>query len=183
MKFYISSSDSGAAIKLANAISRVGDNPIISEADSSAPESVISDISSNADDQTVAIVICQNPIKLALMANKSGYFNAGACSTSEDFGTALEEGANLIAVQDESGVISEIASRFGSSGAQQPQRPAVQKKQQKPMAQKPVQRQKPAFGFGLQKSQPRPEAQDDGKLLWEKNKGIKKNLKDIFGIE
>ncbi len=101
MKFYISSSDPSAAIKLSNAISRMGDNPIISEADSSAPEYVISDISSNIDDNTIAIVVCPNPIKLALMANKSGYFNAVACSTSNDFGTALEEGANLIAVQDE----------------------------------------------------------------------------------
>ncbi len=183
MKFYISSSDPSAAIKLSNAISRMGDNPIISEADSSAPESVISDISSNIDDNTIAIVVCPNPIKLALMANKSGYFNAVACSTSNDFGTALEEGANLIAVQDESDVISDIASTLGSSPVQQPQRPAIQKKQQRPAAQKPVQKQKPAFGFGLSKSQPKPQAQDDARPVWEKNKGIKKNLKDLFGIE
>ncbi|MCL4387538.1 hypothetical protein M1567_00070 [Candidatus Marsarchaeota archaeon] len=183
MKFYISSSDSGAAIKLANAISRVGSNPIISEAESSAPESVISDISSNADEGTVAIVICQNPIKLALLANKSGYFNAVACSTSDDFNTALEEGANLIAVQDESAVISEIASRFASPTAQQPPRAAMQKRQQKPMSPKPDKAQKSSFGLGLPKSQPKPEVNEDGKPLWEKSKGIKKNLRDIFGIE
>ena len=183
MKFYISSFDSGAAIKLANAISRVGGNPIISEADPSAPESVISDISSNADEETVAIAICQNPIKLALMANKSGYFNAVACSTSDDFSTALEEGANLIAVQDESGVISEIASRFGSQAAQQPPRAAMQKRQQKPMRPKQDKVQKPSFSFGFPKSQLKPEVKEDGKPIWEKSKGIKKNLRDIFGIE
>ncbi|MEM0154772.1 MAG: hypothetical protein QW814_02980 [Methanothrix sp.] len=182
MKFYISSSDSAAAIKLANAISKVGDNPIISESESTAPESVISDISNNVDDQTIAIAICQNPIKLALMANKSGYFNAVACSTSEDFRTALEEGANMITVQDESGIISDIASRFSGALGQQIQKPSIQKRQQKPM-QRPAQKQKLAFGFGFPKSQPKPEAPNDDKPLWEKNKGIKKNLKDIFGIE
>ena len=183
LKFYISSSNPGAAIKLANAISRVGDNPIISEADSSAPESVISEISSNVDDNTIAIVICQNPIKLALMANKSGYFNAVACSNPEDFGTALEEGANLIAVQDESGVISDIASRFGSSAPQQQQKQPVQKRQQKPAAQRPAQKQRPKFSFGLSKIQPKQESPEEGRPIWEKNKGIKKNLKDLFGIE
>lgn len=182
MKFYISSSDPGAAIKLANAISRVGDNPIISESHSTATESVISEISGNMDGQTVAIVICQSPIRLALMANKSGYFNAIACSTAEDFSTAIEEGANLIAVQDESSVISGIASRLGSSTAKQPQGLPAQKRQQKPL-QKPFHKQKPAFGFGLSRSQPKPETQDDDKLIWEKGKGIKKNLKDMFGIE
>ena len=182
LKFYISSSDPGAAIKLSNAISKMGNNPIISEADSSAPESVISEISSSIDDQTVAIAICPNPIKLALMANKSGYFNAVACSTAGDFETALEEGANLIAVQDEQDVISDITSSL-SSTQQQPQRPAVQKKQPKQFAQKSVQKQKPAFGFGLSKSQPKQKAQDEGNPIWEKNKGIKKNLKDLFGIE
>ncbi|MEM0201651.1 MAG: hypothetical protein QXR73_00540 [Candidatus Micrarchaeaceae archaeon] len=182
LKFYISSSDSIAAIKLANAISKVGDNPIISESGSTAPESVISDISNNIDDQTVAIVICQNPIKLALMANKSGYFDAVACSTSEDFRTALEEGANLITVQDKSGIISEIASRFSAAQGQQAQRPSMQKRQQKPM-QKPDQKQKPAFSFRFPKIQPKPDAPNDTKPIWEKNKGIKKNLKDIFGIE
>lgn len=178
MKFYISSSNQGAAIKLANAISRTGGQPVISESYSEEPSSVISDISNNADEGTLSVVICSNPIKMALAANKTGYFNAVSCNTAEDFTTALQEGANLVVLQDEPSLISEIAGSLGSSTASMQNSKKPLQRQQKPI-QKASQTK---FELPFQKKSA-PQPKDDSKPLWDKDKGIKKNLKNIFGIE
>lgn len=179
MKFYISSQNQAAAIRLANAISRTGGQSVISESESHEPEYIISDISNNTDDSTFTIVICSNPIKVVLAANKTGYFNAVACSTANDFGTALQGGANLIALQDEPDLISDVAVALGGSYA-----PVQGSRKPIPKQQKPAQKtQQPRFDFPFQKRKPQQAQDDDSNPLWEKNKSIKKNLKNLFGIE
>lgn len=182
MKFYITSSDQGIAIKIANSISRAGSTPTIAEVDSDDFEYIINDINNNIDSNSVALAVCQNPIKLALMANKQGNFNAVACNSYADFSTALEEGANFIAISDDPQVISEITSSFGSSNVQSSAQPVRQQKQpQRPLL------QKRHFGFGSQKAKPiqKPKQQEEEpkEKLWSSDKGLKKNLKNIFGLE
>ena len=178
MKFYISSQNQAAAIKLANAISRTGGQSVISESESDEPDYIISDISNNTDDSTFTIVICGNPIKVVLAANKTGYFNAVACSTANDLGIAMQGGANLVALQDEQELISEVAVALGG-----PSTPVQGARKPIPKQQKPAQKtQQPKFDFPFQKRKPQ-QALEDSKPLWEKDKGIKKNLKNLFGIE
>lgn len=186
MKFYISASNQVVAIKLANAISKSGSQPIISEMESDIPESIISDITDNAESGSLSIVVCSNPIKLVLAANKTGYFDAVACGKAEDFSLAMNEGANLIAIQDDNDLINEVASIMGSSTGSNFKQPTIQQSNKSSRAavkfQKP---EKPKFSFA-KKEQPKqkvPLQEEDKKPAWDGNKGIKKNLKDIFGIE
>ncbi len=191
MKFYICSSDQNIAIKLANAISKTGGTSIISEQFSDVPESLVSDILNNADQDAVSIIVCNNPVKLTLAANKTGYFNAVSCSTQNDMATALEEGANFIAIQDDSESVSSITSAFsnyntaGSSNAKKlinKPKPQIQPSQQKGrfMDMRPKQQSRDNANNAKRAAD---EDNTPSQPLWSKDKGVKKNLKSLFGLE
>lgn len=176
------SQNQSLSIKLANMVSSAGNTPVIAENEFRSVESMIAELQSRKWDFDVAVIATSNPIKAAIAANRIDGVSAVACSSNSEIGTAINEGANVIIIGD--GSFNPKAAYAGTAAGRQPE--AVRDRLQRTKQE----RQQPKGAmFALPWKNVRRQAQkvqdfpESGERMWDKKKGLKKNIKDIFGVE
>ena len=183
MEAYIIAEDLHTGVHLANFLNRNGNKAIISEESESDYRAQLKDLVSHSGDSDLNIIITSKPAVLTIEANKLDGIRAVLCKTADDLDSIDEAGVNTLLL-DSSFDGDELCDLFEKYN----HAPSVEKRpqQQKPAPQPLKQtyanaqtRQKPQKKFA------NPESNENGQKepFWNPQKGVKKNLKDIFGIE
>ncbi len=181
MKIYVISDSPEYAVSATNAVNKAGHTAIMSETRSDDTKVLLNDLRTNATSGfDMALLLIQNAKDVALSANKFQGINAIACKDPEDAEEAVSgTRANVILVDSmkvSRKSLTDIIDAMLSGGkpASKQQAPLPKQSQQAPqkeaLPRQPLKMPKISFGAG--------------KAFEEvKKKGIKKSLKDTFGIE
>ena len=183
MKAYIIAEDLHVGVHLANFLNRNGNKAIISEENESDYRAQLKDLVFHGGESDLNIIITSKPAVLTIETNKLDGIRAVLCKTADDLDSIDEAGVNTVLL-DSSFDEDEICNLFEKYNhmPNMERRPQLQKpifqslKQTDDNAQK---RQK------SQKKVSKSVSNENGQKepLWNPQKGVKKNLKDIFGIE
>ncbi len=131
------------------------------------------------------------PVKLTIEANKIDGVNAFACKDPNEINDAIEAGANTIILDMYSESLENMAAAFKGGASSVSDQPQQRPPQRIKAARAQAQKQNPSPGILKRASESisslnnkdTPRADGKGEALWDGKKGIKKNLKDLFGLE
>ena len=184
---YIIAEDLHTGVHLANFLNKNGNKAIISEENESDYRAQLKDLVSNNQDSDLNIIITSKPAVLTIEANKLDGIRAVLCKTADDLDAIDEAGVNTVLL-DSSFDDEKLCSMFekynyapSAERRPQPQKPVLQSlKQTYANAQTRQKAQKKSANPASNEN-----GQKDGQKepFWNPQKGVKKNLKDIFGIE
>ncbi len=183
MKAYIISEDPHSGVHLANFLNTNGNKAIISEENGSDYRMQLQDLTLHKEDSDLNIIITSKPAVLTIESNKLDGIRAMLCKTADDLDSIDEAGVNTVLL-DSSFSDEEICGLFKKYGSAsvtergfRQQKSAFQlTKQIDDSAQR---HQKPQKKF----AKPVNDDDEQKEPFWNPKKGVKKNLKDIFGLE
>ncbi|MCW6160465.1 MAG: RpiB/LacA/LacB family sugar-phosphate isomerase [Candidatus Micrarchaeales archaeon] len=181
MKIYVISDSPEYAVTATNAINKAGHTAIMSETRSDDTRVLLNDLKANATSGfDMVLFLSQNAKDVALSANKLQGINAIACKDPEDAEEAVSDTrANVILVDSmkvSRKALTDILDAMLSGGNPAPKQPAPLPRQSQQAQQKEWQPRQPMkmpkISLGA------------GKVIGDvKKKGLKRSLKDTFGIE
>ncbi len=180
VRVYLIAADADLGIKVSNFINSSGSSCIISQLKSGDYKQQLLDLSDNVKDFEMCVVASTQPTLMVIESNKMSGVRAIECRNSEDVAEALGAGANVV-IFSPSALGRDTPELLGPVvGVRAQQRrlaPMPQPKpQQRPQRQQQRQQQ-------VQRTPEQEQYEDDRSPLWDRKKGITKNIKNIFGVE
>ena len=189
MKIYVISDSPEYAVSATNAINRAGHVAIMSETRSDDMRDLLNDLKTNATSGFDMVLFLSPSAKdVAISANKMAGINAIACKDPDDAEEAVSETrANVILVDSmkvSRKTLSDIIDAMLGSAKRETKASAPLPRQQP--VQRQVQQQAPQpreYRERAPMRMPKIDLSADKLLGGIKKKGLKKSLKDTFGIE
>lgn len=193
MRVYVIAANAALGIKASNLINASGSNCIISQLYTNDYRQQLADLGSNIGSYDIAVVTTPQPVLFVIEANKRSGVRAAACRTSQDVREALEAGANTIAFN--SSLLDRYAPELLGVIAGSPKQKSLvataertgsyakrffKQKDNLPYEPEPEQKQSAP---PRESKDIRHQAEPDSDPIWDRKKGIKKNLKNLFGVD
>jgi hypothetical protein len=192
MRVYVIAVEADLGIKASNLINASGSNCIISQLQTDDYRRQLADLGANLQGFDMAVVTAAQPALFVIEANRQNNLRAAACRSASDVREALAAGANVIVfnpsildryAQELLGGLTGVPQQRGLMPAQAGSyaKKLIGQRQRAPEPMPKIEGQQPeradASRFRRQAQQP------SGEPLWDRKKGIKKNIKNIFGVD
>ncbi len=181
VKVYLIAADADLGITVSNFINGSGSSCIMSQLKTGDYKQQLLELADNVKDFEMCVVASTQPTLMVIESNKMSGVRAIECRSSTDVSEALSAGANVLIFSPavlERDTLELLGPMVGVRSQQRRLAP-----QPRPVQQRPQQRQQQQRQQAPQRA-PEPEQyEDDRTPLWDRKKGLTKNIKNIFGVE